>query len=46
MERFGKTLLFLFLVLLFIKGANMAFKVAQPVIRQVSISFADAIQNN
>lgn len=46
MERFGKTLLFLLFVLLFIKGANMAFKVAQPVVRQISVSFADAIQNN
>ena len=46
MEKFGRTLLLLLFILLFIKGANMALKIAQPTIRQISVSLADAIENN
>lgn len=43
MERFGKTLLFLFLILFFVLGAKMALKVSDPYIRRVSASLADAL---
>lgn len=46
MERFGKTLLFLFLVLIFIMGAKLALRVALPAVRQISTSLADAIQSS
>lgn len=46
MERFGKTLAFLFFVLLFILGAQMALKVSVPYIRGVSASLAGAIESS
>jgi hypothetical protein len=46
MERFGKTLLFLFLVLIFFKGAQMALKISVPFLRPISASLADAIESS
>ncbi len=43
MEKFGRTLLFLVFLLLFVVGAMMALKVAVPGIRKVSPSLGDAI---
>lgn len=44
LEKFGKSLLLLFFVLVFILGAKMALKVANPYIRKVSAGLADAIE--
>lgn len=46
MERFGKTLLFLFFVLIFIIGAQMALKVSVPYLHTVSGSLASAIESS
>lgn len=43
LEKFGKTLLLLLFILVFILGAKMALRVADPVIRRVSVSLADAL---
>ena len=43
MQKFGKTLLFLFLILIFVIGAQMALKISVPYIHPVSASLADAI---
>jgi hypothetical protein len=45
MERFGKTLMFVFFILIFILGAQMALKISVPYIHSVSASLADAIQS-
>lgn len=42
-EKFGKTLLLLLFILLFVLGARMALRVADPYIRRVSASLADAL---
>lgn len=46
MQKFGKTLLFVFLILLIVLGAKMALKVSIPFIRPISASLADAIQSS
>ncbi len=43
MEKFGRTLLFLFLIVIFVLGAKMAIKVTDPYIRRLSASLADAL---
>jgi len=45
MEKFGNTLLLLLFVLFFVLGAKMLLKVADPVIRRVSVSLADAVKS-
>jgi hypothetical protein len=45
MEKFGRTLVFLFLILIFVIGAQMALKVSVPYIRSVNQSLADAIES-
>lgn len=45
LEKFGKTLLFLFLILIFILGAEMALKISIPYIRSVNGSLAAAIES-
>lgn len=42
-EKFGKTLLLLLFILIFILGAKMVLRVADPYIRRVSVSLADAL---
>lgn len=44
MEKFGRTLLLLLFLLLFVLGAKMAIRVGDPYIRRVSSSLADALQ--
>lgn len=44
LERFGKTLVFLFAILIFILGAQMALKISIPYIRSISGSLASAIE--
>lgn len=46
MQKFGKTLLFVFLILLIVLGTKMALKVSIPFIRPISASLADAIQSS
>lgn len=43
LDKFGRTLLFLFFVVIFVLGAKLALKVANPYIRKVSPSLADTI---
>lgn len=45
LDKFGRTLLFLFFVLLFILGAKMAIKVGGPAITRLSASLADAVKS-
>jgi hypothetical protein len=44
-DKFGRTLVFLFLILIFVIGAQMALKVSIPYIRTVNQSLADAIES-
>lgn len=46
MEKFGRTLMFVFFILLIVLGAQMALKVSVPFIRPISASLADAIQSS
>lgn len=46
MARFGRTLAFLFFMLIFILGAQMALKVSVPYLRGVSASLAGAIESS
>jgi hypothetical protein len=43
LEKFGRTLLFLFFLLLFVQGARLGLKAANPSIRKVSASLADTL---
>lgn len=43
MQKFGKTLAFVFFILLLVLGAQMALKISVPFIRPISASLADAI---
>ncbi len=43
MEKFGRTLLLLLLILIFVLGAKMALKVIDPYTRRLSASLADAL---
>ena len=45
MDKFGRTLMFLFFVLLFILGAKMLLKVSDPLLRKLSPSLADTLKN-
>lgn len=45
MEKFGNTLLLLMFILLFVLGAKMALRVADPYVRRASVSLADAIKS-
>lgn len=45
MERFGKTLLFLFLILIFVIGAQGALKISVPYLRTLSGSLASFIES-
>lgn len=45
LEKFGRTLLLVFLILIFVIGAQMALKVSIPYIRSVSGSLATAIES-
>lgn len=45
LEKFGKTLLFVLFVLFIVVGAKMAFRVADPYTRKLSVSLADALQS-
>lgn len=44
LDKFGRSLLFLVGVILFVLGAMMALKLAVPGIKKVSASLGDAIQ--
>lgn len=44
LDKFGRSLLFLIGVVLFIMGAMMALKLAVPGIKKVSASLGDTIQ--
>ncbi len=46
MQKFGRTLVFLFLILIFVLGAKMALKISVPFLRPISASLADAIQSS
>lgn len=45
MGNYGNTLLMLFFIILFVIGAQMVLKIANPYIRPLSASLADAIQS-
>lgn len=45
MQKFGNTVLFLFLILIFVLGAKMALKISVPFIRPISASLAAAIES-
>lgn len=45
MQKFGRTLMLLLFVFLFIMGAKMAIKVFDPYIRRGSASLADALRS-
>jgi hypothetical protein len=44
LDKFGRVLLFMFFVVLAVMGSRMIFKVADPYIRKVSPSLADAVK--
>ena len=45
LDKFGRVLLFMLFVVLAVLGSKMIFKVADPYIRKVSPSLADAVKN-
>ena len=44
LDKFGRTLLFLFFAVLFFTGFKMAVRVADPYTRRMSPSLADALK--
>ncbi len=45
MGKYGNTLLMLFFIVIFVLGVQMTLKIANPYIRPLSASLADAIQS-
>lgn len=43
LEKFGRTLLFVIFIVIFVQGARMGLKLANPAIRKVSPSLADTL---